>query len=156
MLRHIALAVTVAMNGLWTPAMAQDALACVRASCEPVASACIEAASADFEDCKAAVNQKCRSVPMAEMATCLITNLRQCSDDSRPQEKACADTFRVCFAGCGPMPGPGPYFFCTGDIARGKSASFCEGDPANPRTIQPCLPAFFARGGGGGASCESL
>jgi hypothetical protein len=156
MLRAVAFALACALPGLALPVAAQDAIACVRASCEPVASACIEAATADFEDCKMAVNRTCLAPGSTNQADCVTAGLRACVDARNPVRTACSETFRTCYAGCAPMPGPGPYFWCIGDLSRGQTGLFCEGDPANPTTVQPCMYALMAKGGTGGASCESL
>ena len=127
----VVLSIAVAlMTGI--PASAGTRASCI-ALCEATAQACLAAAHTKYDGCKPAARTTCAPKPPSEMFACLTTALKSCVTTRSDEEGPCRETFKSCYAACGPGEPRQTDFWCELDASstatdvKTRKQVFCGG-----------------------------
>ena len=107
----VAITLLVATLLMCGSAWADTRLACI-AACDATAQACMRTAHETHEACAPAARTACAPKPPAEQFNCLSTELRTCTRTHSDQTEPCRETFKTCYAACGPRPAAQFDFWC--------------------------------------------
>jgi hypothetical protein len=124
------------------PVLSRDeGLACIAERCTEAANACTAAVDAAEAACvTAAVTDQCGGIESAlQRRDCELDGRRECQKAAEAQGEACGAEGAICYASCGPREQTRPHFWCTGRMGETQASFFCEGDPANPSSVQICI-----------------
>ena len=144
----VAITLLVATLLMCGSAWADTRSACI-AACDATAQTCMRTAHETHEACAPAARTACAPKPPAEQFNCLSTELRTCTRTHSDQTEPCRETFKTCYAACGPRPAAQFDFWCelnasppTG--ARVYKEAFCAGTPRQTPLEQhdQCMKRF--------------
>jgi hypothetical protein len=140
------LAATLLMCG---SASADTRSACI-AACDATAQTCMRTAHETYETCIPAARTACAPRPPAEQFSCLSTAGRMCIRTHSAQTEPCRETFKTCYAACGPRPAAQVDFWCELKANPAPAAAtvykeaFCAGTPGQAPSDQHarCMKLF--------------